>query len=167
MERAIKIGSSAVLIGSILVVALIAFQSGFLAGKVLPSLYFEEIEQGYYCGIKARVNYVIDDLETWETLWTDIHNTSTGTPELPYVNFTSEVIIAAFLGEFATGGFVANITRIAVSGNGITVYIREQHPGDNCGLTMALTQPYNIVKASVESVQSVEFVYNLVIHNCP
>ena len=167
MERSIKIAAGATIVCSLLVVSLIALQMWDSSTRVLPTLAFEEIEQGLSCGIRARINYVIDDLETWETLWTDLYNISTVVPDLPYVNFTSEVLFAVFLGEFVTGGYVAEITRIAASLNGLTVYVREQHPGAGCLVTMSPTQPYHIVKASVASMLSVEFVYNLVVHNCP
>lgn len=166
MERALRRTGIVVLLVSILFVSSIALQS-MLYPKVLPSLYFEEIDQGGTCGIQSRINYVIDDLETWETLWTDIHNISTSTPELPYVNFTKEIVIAVFLGEFATGGYVAEITRITPSLTGLTVHIMETHPGASCIVTMSITHPYYIVKASTISTQSVEFAYNVVIHNCP
>ena len=135
--------------------------------KVEPSISFDEVDTGGYSGIGIRINYVIDDLETWETLWNDIHNTSTVTPETPYVNFTSEVIIAVFLGEFATGGYVAQITRISVSTTGLIVHIREEHPGPGCIVTMSTTRPYLIVKAAIDPTQSIEFEYEIVIRNCP
>lgn len=160
-----KIVGSVVIIISLVVGSALLVQYGVIP---LPdeNLPFEEIEQGFYCGFKARVNYVIEDNDTWATLWTDMNNISTGVPALPYVNFTQEVVFAVFLGEFVTGGYVAEITLIGFSGGSLTVTIREQHPGDGCGVTMALSQPYHIVKASIEAIQEVEFTYNLVVHNC-
>ena len=130
-------------------------------------LPFEEIEQGFYCGLRARVNYVITDNDTWNTLWMNMNNISTGYPDLPFVNFTNEAVIAVFLGEFSTGGYVAEITDIIESGDKTTVNIREQHPGAGCGVTMAFTQPYHIVKVLVDLSQPVEFVYTQVIYDCP
>ncbi|MHA1963753.1 MAG: protease complex subunit PrcB family protein [Candidatus Thorarchaeota archaeon] len=166
MEREAKIAGSAVLIGSILIVALIAVQSGLLAGNVLPDLYFEEIDQGFYCGITARTEFVIEDNESWSALWTDLHNISTGYPDLPTVNFSQEVIIAVFIGGFPTGGYSANITRIDINLTGLIVYVDEVHPGEGCGVTMAFTQPYHIVRVELASPQPVDFVYNVIITNC-
>ena len=151
----------------IIVVSLIVGSALFVQIDMYPlPVHFEEIEQGFFCGLKARVNYAIEDNDTWNTLWTDMHNTSSGVPELPYVNFTREVVIAVFLGDFPTGGYVANITGIMSDGGHINVIIREQHPGDSCVVFMAFTQPYHIVKASIKSIESVEFYYNLVINEC-
>ncbi|MFW9976444.1 MAG: protease complex subunit PrcB family protein [Candidatus Thorarchaeota archaeon] len=161
MER--KVIAGAILLCTLIVGSVIVLQFSFAPS----SIPFEEIEQGYYCGIKNRINYVINDLESWETLWTDMNNISTGVPDLPFVNFTYEVVFAVFIGEFATGGYIAEITHITASGNRLTVHIKEQHPGEGCGVTMAFSQPYHIVKASMNSTLSVEFEYSLVIHNCP
>jgi len=166
LETTLKRASAIVVIGSIWLVVMIALPY-VLFPKVEPSISFDEVDTGGYSGIGIRINYVIDDLETWETLWNDIHNTSTVTPETPYVNFTSEVIIAVFLGEFATGGYVAQITRISVSTTGLIVHIREEHPGPSCIVTMSITRPYLIVKAAIDSTQSIEFEYEIVIRNCP
>jgi hypothetical protein len=166
MEKTTKIAGSAVLIISILVVALSAVQSGLLAGNVLPDLYFEEIDQGYYCGIKARTEFVIEDNESWGVLWEDLHNISTGFPNLPTVNFSREVVIAVFIGGFPTGGYSATITRIDINLTGPVVYVDEVHPGEGCGVTMAFTQPYHIVRVELTSPQPVDFVYNVIITNC-
>lgn len=166
MERNLRRASIVVILVSVLFVASIAIQSG-LYPKILPTLSFEEIDKGAASGIHNRINYVIDDLETWETLWTDMHNISTSTPELPNVNFTEEIIIAVFLGEYATAGYVAEITRIVPSLNGITVYVREEHPGSSCFVAMVFTYPYHIVKASVASSQHFVFEYDIVIRECP
>ena len=165
MDRSIKVAGTVIILVTLIVGSVLILQFGItpIDGEPVP---FTEIEQGAYCGLKARVNFVITDNDTWSTLWTDINNISTGYPDLPYVNFTSEIVIAVFLGEFVTGGYVAEITSIVVSESEITVYIKEQHPGSSCVLTMALTQPYHIVKASVELSHPVEFVYNLVVYDC-
>lgn len=166
MEKTLKRTGITVVLISLLFISFIILQS-ILYPRVLPGLYYEEIEQGSSTGIRTRINYVIGDSETWETLWTDMNNDSTSVPDLPYVNFTSEVVFAVFLGEFGTGGFVAEITRIEATISGLVIHIRETHPGPGCIVTMAITHPYHIVKASIASMQPVEFVYNLVVHNCP
>jgi hypothetical protein len=167
LEKQLKIAASAVLIGSILLVAMIAYQSSLFAGRVVPGLDFEEIDKGSYCGIKSRVDYVISDNASWNTLWTDLHNISTGHPDLPFVNFSREVVIAVFIGEFSTGGYSATISRIDFTLFGTAVYVDEVHPGAGCGVTMALTQPYHIVKAEINAAVSVQFVYDLITHDCP
>lgn len=159
---------SIVIKGSVVIVVALIVGSALLVRVGIPPLpvHFEEIEQGFYCGLTARVNYIIEDNDTWNTLWTDMHNISTSTPELPYVDFTEEVVIAVFLGDFPTGGYIAEITGIMSDKGHISITVREHHPGENCGVTMAVTQPYHIVKAILGTTQSVEFYYNIVIDEC-
>jgi hypothetical protein len=165
LETTLKRASAIVVIGSIWLVAMMALPY-VLFPKVEPTISFDDVDTGGFSGIGIRINYVIDDLETWETLWNDIHNTSTSVPETPFVNFTSEVVIAVFLGEFVTGGYLVQITRIIPSLTGFTVHVREEHPGPNCIVTMSITRPYHIVKAMIDSRQSIGFEYEIVIRNC-
>lgn len=162
MDKKFKFIAGAVLLCTMIVGSVIIIQIGMLA----PTIPFEEIGRGWECSIETRVNYVIEDLDTWNTLWTNMWIWGTYLPELPFVNFTSEVVFAVFLGEFYTGGYSAKITRITLSEDGLEVHIREVHPNPHCGVTMAFTYPYCIVKAAVKPVPSVSFEYNLVISNC-
>ncbi len=165
LERNLKVIAGAVFLVSILFVSGILLQT-IREPKVLPTVFFEEIDQGYYCGIKVRIEYVIDDNESWGSLWEDIHNTSTGYPDLPFVNFSKQVIIAVFIGEFPTGGYSATIKRIEATFAGLKVHVDEVHPGEGCGVTMAFTQPYHIVIAEIDSSRSIEFIYYLIIQPC-
>jgi hypothetical protein len=162
MDKTFKFMAGAVLLCTMIVGSVIIIQIGMLP----PTIPFEEIDSGWECNILTRVSYVIEDVDSWSTLWTNMWNVGTYLPEVPFVNFTSEVVFAVFLGEFYTGGYSATITRITLSEDGLEVHVREVHPGSNCGVTMAFTQPYCVVKAAVKPVPSVSFEYNLVIRNC-
>ncbi|MFX0062662.1 MAG: protease complex subunit PrcB family protein [Candidatus Hermodarchaeota archaeon] len=131
------------------------------------TISFETISQGWYCGISTRNNYTITELEAWEKLWMDLHSGHTPLPELPSIDFTTELLFAVFQGERPTGGYMTNITRISVTETSYEVYIDEIHPGAHCVTTQALTQPYHIVKISnYPQNLPVQFIYNIVIDNC-
>ncbi|MFX1535785.1 MAG: protease complex subunit PrcB family protein [Promethearchaeota archaeon] len=131
------------------------------------TISFETIEQGAYCGITTRVNYTITESEAWEKLWTDFHRGHTPLPELPSIDFTTELIFAVFQGERSTGGYMTNITRISVTETSFKVYIDEVHPGAHCVTTQAITQPYHIVKISnFPQKLPVQFIYNIVVYDC-
>ena len=165
MEQNLKMVAIAVVLVSIISVSYLGFQNA-MNPRVLPTVHYEEVDQGYYCGIREKVEYVIDNNESWGILWTEMHNISTSTPHLPSVDFQNEVVIAVFIGEFSTGGYSANIKRIEYTTGGYIVHVDEIHPGEGCGLTMALTQPYHIVKANLTITHQVEFVYTIVIDDC-
>lgn len=173
LERNLRRMSIAVVLISSLFISVLALQNHLLYGvypKVIPvenqTVPFEEIDQGHFCGIIERGGYVIGDNDSWGDLWADIHSISTGLPDLPLVNFSSEVVIAVFIGEFPSGGYIATINRIEMNETGLVVYIDELHPGESCGTAAAFTQPYHIVKAKLNLTQVVEFVYNVTLYDC-
>ncbi|MFX1255789.1 MAG: protease complex subunit PrcB family protein [Promethearchaeota archaeon] len=131
------------------------------------TISFETIEQGAYCGIITRINYTITNSEAWEKLWTDFNKGRTPLPELPSIDFTTDIVIAVFQGGQSTGGYMTNITKITVTETSYKVYVDEHHPGAHCATTQALSQPYHIVKISNFSQElPVQFVYNTVFDNC-
>jgi len=88
-------------------------------------------------------------------------------PEVPSVNFTSEMLIAVFQGERGSSGYLTHITRIIMTNTYYLVYVDEIHPGENCGTLTVMTYPYHIVKINGHPLNlPVLFVYNITIHDC-
>ncbi|MFX0062221.1 MAG: protease complex subunit PrcB family protein [Candidatus Hermodarchaeota archaeon] len=130
-------------------------------------IQFEIVGQGSSCGIFTRANYTITEFEVWEKLWIDIHRVYYPIPELPPIDFATDIVFAVFQGERPTGGYMTNITRIMVTETSYEVYIDEHHPGDHCVTTQVSTQPYHIVKVSnFPQDLPVQFVYNIIVDNC-
>ena len=128
---------------------------------------FYDIDFGYYCGVTKRLNFTINDHDSWQNLWSDIYSTHYPVPELPEVDFSRELIFAVFQGERISGGFFTNITQIDLVEDGYIVYVDELHPGPNCGVTDALTQPYHIVKISgYPQNLPAQFIYNITTCDC-
>ena len=137
---------------------------GFLAGTEVP---FEVVDPGGGYDYEARANFTIRDAVTWESLWLDLYSGHYPIPEVPTVNFTSEMLIAVFQGERGSGGYSTNITRIIMTNAYYLVYVDEIHPGESCGTTTVMTYPYHIVKISDLPLNlPVQFVYNITIYDC-
>ncbi|MHA2020705.1 MAG: protease complex subunit PrcB family protein [Candidatus Thorarchaeota archaeon] len=167
MRSSFRNATALVVVASI---SLASFYMLAMPGAIFPyeiTIAFEDIDKGYYCGIDDRRSLVILDNETWNNLWTDLHNRSSSVPDLPAVNFSSEVVIAIFQGECQTGGYDTTISRVTQAQNGLNVYIDESHPDPNCGTTQALTQPYHIVKIQLP-LQSggFQYHYNVTTYTC-
>jgi hypothetical protein len=153
---------TSILIGSIFI--LIVSNPYNISGT---DIAFEEIDQGFYCGLTARITYVISENESWSELWTNMHNICSSVPNLPLANFTTDLIIAVFQGELATGGYMTTITKIVRTINRYLVYVDEIHPGPNCGTTQALTQPYHIVRITGYPLDlPTQYVYNITVYDC-
>jgi hypothetical protein len=164
--------SSRIIIGVVLL-STIVVGSIFILGMTNQPIItdsdiaFLDIDNGFYCGVVERLNYTINDRTSWQNLWNDIYSTCSSIPDLPEVNFSTDFILAVFQGERPTGGFVTNITQIDLTEDGYIVYVDELHPGPNCGVTQALTQPYHIVKISGYPLDlPAQFVYNITTYDC-
>ncbi|MHA1389678.1 MAG: protease complex subunit PrcB family protein [Candidatus Thorarchaeota archaeon] len=139
--------------------------------KSVFSQYFEvpfevvDPGDGYYYA--TRDNFTITNKTIWEDLWQFLYSGHSHPPELPIVNFTSEMLIAVFQGERGSGGYLINITRIIVTNTQYIVYIDEPHPGENCVVTAVMTYPYHTVKISDYPLNlPVQYVYNITTYNC-
>ena len=156
------------------IVICIFFSASFLifiepALGILPSteVSFTTIDPGYGYNHAERENFAIRDATTWEELWLDLYSGNIPIPEVPFVNFTSEMLIAVFQGERTSGGYSTNITRVTVNTLYYRVYVDEMHPGEDCGTIAVMTYPYCIIKISdIPLNLPIQFVYNITVHHC-
>ncbi|RDE17080.1 MAG: hypothetical protein C4K49_03780 [Candidatus Thorarchaeota archaeon] len=128
---------------------------------------FEDVDRGWSCGRSIRENLLITDAQTWQDLWTSMKSGESDPPSLPYVNFTTELLIAVFLGEFGSSGYFANITGVFLLLTGYRIFVVEVHPDPNCGVLAVMTQPYHII--SIPRAQqdfSATFVYSVHVRSC-
>ena len=110
----------------------------FLISVIGFNVYFETIDLGYYCAHRERYDYIIQTQQEWDDLWPS--------SEAPDINFSSNIVLAVYMGEKSTGGYHIEIIYIGENAVHIRVYIREISPSLGGCVTMALTQPYHIVK---------------------
>ncbi len=123
---------------------IVAIFLGTLAIYAWPSeqfeLSFETISRGYNSGYENHTYLVIQSSEEWRRI------RSLAWPErsdIPDVDFSRYLVIAAFMGLQPTGGHEITIKGI-VEGNEIIVGVEEIYPG-RIYVTEALTLPYHIV----------------------
>ncbi|TSA06081.1 MAG: protease complex subunit PrcB family protein [Deltaproteobacteria bacterium] len=101
--------------------------------------------KGYQSGYTEPAKLVIRTEDEWRKVWEKINSPRFPKPELPEVNFETEIVIAVFMGERQTGGYGIEIKRIVRHVEEIIVEVEEQHLRPDSLVTMALTQPYHIV----------------------
>lgn len=107
-----------------------------------------EIENEFrsdYGGVREKKEVVITDAETWQSVWQDLNSVREPMPELPQVDFSSQMILAVFMGEQRSGGYGINIDNIYKKDDDLFVKIVEKKPDPKGGVTLALTHPYHIV----------------------
>lgn len=120
-----------------------AFTGERLLRQVL-NLSFETISRSIDSGYENHEYLVIENSEEWERIWMPEWS-----PPLE-VDFSTNLVIAAFMGGRATGGYEILIEQIIDTENEIIVDVKETYPG-RIYVTEAFTLPFHIIK--VERVQ--------------
>ncbi len=150
---------------ALVVVTIIAGSSTIVYALVVDSgteVSYETILNGAWCGFKDARNLVIADNVTWSDLWIELNSISSSVPPLPYVDFTASWVVAVFLGDRSSGGYIANVTKIGRTLFSYKVYFDELHFVGGV-VPAVFTQPFQIVKVSgVPLDLPVEFVYRYV-----
>ena len=114
-----------------------------LLSVIGTGVIFESIDVGQSCAHHERGDYIIQTQQEWDDLWQKTYGPSL---EAPDINFSSNIVLAVYMGVRATGGYRIEITNIGENEEHIRVYIRETRPSPFGFVTMLLTQPYHIVK---------------------
>jgi hypothetical protein len=150
---------------ALIVVVIIGGSSATVYVLVVDSgaeVSYETILLGGWCGFKDAQNLVITDNVTWSDLWIEINSISSSPPPLPYVNFMASWVVAVFLGNRSSGGYIVNITKVGRTLFSYKVYFDELHNEGGVASTVFI-QPFQIVKISgVPLDLPVEFVYRYV-----
>ena len=110
-------------------------------------IYFETIAKGGLSNHNARKEYVIKDDGNWSKIWYQCNANIRTIPEKPKIDFNEEMILAVFQGQFPTGGYKIEITKVIERKGYIVVTVEERTPKTGGGgPLMILTQPYHIVR---------------------
>ncbi len=124
-------------------------------------LKLDTIAIGTQSGYHKRDSIVIKDEKEWERIWSLHTSNLDQIPNVPKVNFETEMVIAVFRGEFPSSGFETEITNVIEFSDKIVVTVTEtNHLGGM--LLDVMTYPFHIAKIK-RSELPVEFVYKTVI----
>ncbi len=108
--------------------------------KYEKDISFKTIRTGIYSSQHEKKDHVIDNLIEWETFWWSMDTTQS----LPDINFSENLVLAIFMGARSSGGYSISVNKIIETNSALEVFLKEVSPGQRCGVTMALTQPYTI-----------------------
>jgi len=109
-------------------------------------LAFESILSQSSSGLAERLRVVIRDEATWTDVWRRIHEPVAPEPPLPNVDFSRHMLIVVALGTRPSGGFAIAVQRITARDGTSEVSVRESCPARGAMVTMALTQPVEVVR---------------------
>jgi len=115
-----------------------------IAEPGVPVAYVE-IDVGHNSGISSERLEVIRDEASLADLWR-VHTTwQDPVPEQPQVDFSTNMVIAMFLGDKPTGGYGLEVVGVVEEMDRWVVQLRADSAGSGCGVTTAQTQPYRIL----------------------
>jgi hypothetical protein len=97
------------------------------------------------------------DAATLRKLWQEHTAGVSPAPPVPDVDFSKEMVIAAFAGTRNSGGYVLSISGINVYRDRIDIDLSLTQPGPDCMVTEALTQPFVFAKTAQSGDKPVNF----------
>jgi hypothetical protein len=101
---------------------------------------------GQHSGLRESARLVVRDPDRFTQLWNEAWAGVQPPPPLPAVDFEREMVIVAVMGEQASGGFTIEVTGALDAGGEVKVGVRRSRPAPGCPVTLALTQPLDVVK---------------------
>ncbi|MBI5065914.1 protease complex subunit PrcB family protein [Candidatus Woesearchaeota archaeon] len=113
---------------------------------VTKELKLEEISKDIYSGHNWGEYYVITDFITWNNLWRTTHSKTLPMPELPEVDFSTEMIFAVYFGETKRSGRNISIEKVLETDKELVVSVIHSYPDPEEQTAAVLTAPYHIVK---------------------
>jgi len=131
--------------GSFAALAITVALGGALCWADAADVVIGQRFHGNYSGVRRASEQVIEDPETWKTVWGQVHGISRPQPELPEIDFDKQSVVAVFLGNRNTGGYSIRIRAIKDNGQQVEVQVERLSPPPGGITTQALTQPYEMV----------------------
>jgi hypothetical protein len=141
----------------------LAFAQGNLPPK---SEAFTMLAQGNESGIEQQHFEIIKDAVAFQKLWDLNFQTVSPKPPTPKVDFSNEMVIAAFAGTKNTGGFELKLTKINNYSDSLQIDLSLLAPDGDCMVSGALTQPFVFVKTIKFTDKPVHFNLELKTHAC-
>lgn len=109
-------------------------------------LQFTTVQRGAYSGVSEQMAVLITDEAGWNRHWRSHASTQVPAPAAPAVDFSQSSLLAVYMGEKMTGGYSLEVLEVKLENSVLTARVRQIAPGPGDMVTMALTQPYQIIR---------------------
>jgi hypothetical protein len=108
----------------------------------------ETLKKGERSNYESDENLVITSQNQWQDLWQAMDMNET----CPVVNFNTHFVIGAFQGTKPSGGHRIGIQQLCIQNGRLTTTIQNTVPGEGCGVTQEVLNPYHLVKVKKSSM---------------
>lgn len=114
-----------------------------LSDDLIQFMPFDIIAEGSYSNLTDADSWVIKN----ENAWTEFKDQGYIQEEiLTPIDFDSHTLIAVSQGEKPTGGYGIHVAEIEEFENELVVHVISSAPDENDTVTLAFTQPYQVVR---------------------
>ncbi|MFD0964189.1 protease complex subunit PrcB family protein [Pseudofulvibacter geojedonensis] len=126
-------------------------QKKIVADKVTKSgaseIVFEQLVQSSVGGYEHPQIKVFKEQKALEETFGYINSfRKPGFPIPSKIDFSKETVVAVFMGQKNTGGYAVSVQEVIELDGKVKVFIEEKSPGKKDMVTMAITQPFCVVK---------------------
>ena len=124
-----------------------------------PLLTLVQVESGPQSNVSERGFRAIADQESLRELHRRIHSHGFGSQELPEVDFGSQIVLVAFMGQRSTAGHRIGFGGAAAIGNRTArILIVETRPSLEASVGQMMTTPYAIAALERGDYEEIVFV---------
>lgn len=120
--------------------------SSIAANTSAMSASFQTIDRGKYSAIEDPLAEVYRTEADFASFWARHMRNTWEAPPVPVVDFASQIVVAVFRGTKSSGGYGVEVTSVDEEDGHLTVNFLTSDPSPGDMTSMALTQPYHIVK---------------------
>lgn len=114
---------------------------------VSAAIPFETVEKGTSSGYEDELRAVYRTPDEFAALWHTHASKVLPTPDVPSVDFESEMVAAVFLGQKITGGYGVEVTSVDRNDAGaVTVNYETSSPPPGAMTITALTEPFHMIR---------------------
>ena len=103
------------------------------------------LASGTHSGVKEQEYHDLHNAKDFQTWWNKAYSSYSEVPALPSVDFTKNMVVAAFMGEKSHGGYSIRVENIEQTPDAYNVNIRINIPGQGCRTTQDVVQPFEFV----------------------
>ncbi|MGV3723400.1 MAG: protease complex subunit PrcB family protein [Actinomycetota bacterium] len=105
------------------------------------------LAMGAQSGVQKPERVVVRTQPEWEALWKRSAPSKSQLVAAPKVDWSKEMVLAAFLGSRSTGGYGVRIVGAREVNGKLEVRVEERRPRPDGFVTQAFTAPFHIVAA--------------------
>jgi hypothetical protein len=104
---------------------------------------FSVILSGPYSSAESFQVLLVTNERDWDDIWQKTKGREQPLPSKPSVNFDSQYVIAAFMGQRTSSGYKIEIDSVEKKGRSLKVHVKKY---ETPGMLTVMTQPFTLVR---------------------